>query len=270
MKVQSLLIASLLLVGCGGGASQSQPQNAVLQQGKWELALSDGTTFVEANLLIDQSGNVSASNSYVISTAVGSGSLSAYSLGECGVVFSGSTSRSQFIGSLAQETQQQLAAIQGTVTGTQSMTGTISFDGSTSISSICPFGPFISGGKFNFTATLVPPLNVTWSGTLASTNSSVPGETATIQLSEGANYLVTGSTPSVGSSGIPVTFHIGGIVVGAFLNTGCQPSPASGTLVSCMIRFHYNPDLKGPVPISISVGDTSFPSSGYAYYGMFQ
>jgi len=247
----------------------------VLQQGKWELAISDGTTFVEANLSVDQKGNVSNQpnlEALVISTAVGSGSLSAYALGECGVDLSGSTSGSQFTGSLGVHgTSEQVAVIQGTVAGTQSMTGTISFNGQTPISSQCPFSPLINGGNFNFTATLVPPLNVTWSGTLATTNSSVPGETATIQLSEGANYLVTGSTPSVSSSGIPVTFHIGGIVVGAFFNPTCQPSPEPSTFVSCVMRFHYNPDLKGPVPIMISIGDTAFPpTDGYGYYGMFQ
>jgi len=279
MKVESLLVASLLLVGCGGAANQSQPQNAVLQQGKWELALSDGTTFVEANLLVDQTGNVSGQNQYtnwrpvVISTAVGSGTLSAYSFHQCPVDLSGSTSGSQFTGSLdVPGTSEQVAAIQGTVAGTQAMTGTISFDGQTSISSQCPFGPFISGGKFNFTATPVAPLNVTWSGTLATTVSSVPGETVTIQLKEGANFLVTGSTPSVSSSGIPVTFHIGGIVVGAIFNPTCQPSPEPSTFTNCMMWFHYNPDLKGPEPIMIVIGDTEFPSTlnAYEYYGMFQ
>ena len=249
-----LLIGVIALSGCGTGSKSSggsTPATSPIATGQWEFNFNNSTYFVEVNLTDNGPGVASGSGAIALEQSffTAPSPAAAIGLGGCGLpsqnAIDGDSTANVFNGSLDVGNNED-----------DTLNGTLSAN-YTSISEGTVTGGNVLCGQHvpltTFTASVVPPINGTFSGTLTSSDGFQ--DQASFTLSENASQQLTLNGTTTGN-GVSTAFSVPASsntstpsgpastnpaqVIGAYITGAGSATNASGT-DNFTFTAHYNP-----------------------------
>jgi hypothetical protein len=234
------LIGIIALSGCSNGSNSSggsNPTTSPIVTGQWEFVFDNSSTFVEVNLADNGPGVASGTGAVALEQGFFSSfSAGAIGTGMCGLpsqnAIDGSNSANIFngtidVGNNEDDTLTGILAANDASISQGTVTGGAVFCGQSSAPS-------------TFTASVVPPINGTFAGTLNSSEGFQ--DQVNILVSENSSQQITMSGTVVGngvSTTVAVPSSNPGQTVGALINSTGTATNAQGTY-SFQFLAHFN------------------------------
>jgi hypothetical protein len=249
-----LIIGVIALSGCGAASKPSggsNPTTSPIETGQWEFSFNNSTYFVEVNLTDNGPGVASGSGATTLEQSffTAPSPASAIGLGACGLpsqnAIDGDSAANVFNGTLDVGSNED-----DTLNGIFSANYTSISEGTVTGGNVpCGLGVPLT----TFTASVVPPINGTFSGTLTSSDGFQ--DQASFTLSENTSQQLTLNGTTTGN-GVTTTFSVPAPsntstpsgpastnpaqVVGAYITGAGSATNASGTDNFTFVA-HYNP-----------------------------